>query len=266
MAFQIKYEPLPDNRILRDEPGYSCGEEDMTAGVLEIWVDGVSMILCRDEDGTERDPILCGSYLAEWFVNYWWNHRYVSEESSYRGDDEYGEYGLDYAFAHRMTGIGNGYQWPYVEITGDGEFVYLESKRDEYELPPNIFYLGCDEIKKVPLAEYDHAVESFINQILGILGPLQLGRELEIEWSRVCYERNSPELVDWIIKDCRNQLTDEDPNLGTDICRVYDDNMLLVYSKWVEILNKSGEEWYHGIADKYTRAVESYLSEFNKGD
>lgn len=120
--------------------------------------------------------------LAEWFAWNWWRQRW---ESSTRAPD--------WAMAHRMPTIGDGYVWPNISIISDGERITLVANPTEQHAAEPLRYIA-DIAGVVRAADFEGAVIRFIEQVRGQLREENIeATNLDHIWADVCAERADPE-------------------------------------------------------------------------
>jgi len=127
-------------------------------------------------DGYRPGPFVAGYFLAEWLAWNWWRLRW---EPPRRNAD-------DWWFAHRLTAIGEGYQWPSLTIFSDGHRIALESERSAPTAQP-FRYNGAPPLI-ITAASFEAAVDTFVAQMLERvrdLGETNLARN----WRDVLAER-----------------------------------------------------------------------------
>ncbi len=129
-------------------------------------------------------PMLSGYHLAEWMAWNWWRLRWEPRSSA-----------ADWAFAHRMTAIGEGYVWPNISISSDGERIALITRQTP-ERPSTPFRYISDFAAVVSARAFESAVDQFVEQIRGQLRAEGVAEtNLDSVWNDVREERSSDELA-----------------------------------------------------------------------
>ena len=137
-------------------------EERATFGSLVMTANGRLLTAVEDVSRGEilRGPRVAGYSLAEWLVWNWWRIRWEfgrpSESSSAR----------DWDFAHRMSAVGDGYDWPRIEIFSDGPRSYLASEPSRDAGVLLFRYISTAGREEVPANSLDDAVDGFVGHVL----------------------------------------------------------------------------------------------------
>ena len=126
-------------------------------------------------------PLLSSYHLAEWIAWNWWRLRWEPRTPA-----------PDWAFAHRMASIGEGYVWPDITVFSDGQRVALLAKPTPRR--PNTRFRYLSETAAVVRAEeFEYTMESFIEQVRGLLREQRITESnLDRIWSDVQEERKDP--------------------------------------------------------------------------
>ena len=125
-----------------------------------------------------RGPLISAYHLAEWLAWNWWRLRWEPRSNA-----------PDWAFAHRMTTIGEGYVWPNITIFSDGERTALIAKPTTDRLETAFRYIS-NQIAILPSPTFESAVDGFVSQVLGQLQAEGIsGTNLERLWSELLTER-----------------------------------------------------------------------------
>jgi hypothetical protein len=145
----------------------------------EIW-------LSEAEDASvkrvRQKVYLSGYKLAEWLAWNWWRLRWEPRRRS-----------TDWAMAHRLTTVGGGYVWPNITISSDGERVLITAQPTQPRPAEPLRYIAS-VATVVPAAEFEAAVDAFIEQVRGqLLAEGINGSNLEQIWSDVLSERSDDE-------------------------------------------------------------------------
>ena len=115
-------------------------------------------------DGNEAllpGPQVAGYYMAEWLAWNWW--RLLWEAG---GDNP----GREWAFAHCLSSIGEGYVWPNIEISSDGVYARVASTPTVDSAPGLFRYVGAPRSEVVSVRELEAAIGHFVQVVLGQLG------------------------------------------------------------------------------------------------
>ena len=161
-------------------------EEKAGFGTIKVVADGHCLTEGFDgHAGSYREgPLVSGYHLAEWLVWNWWRLRWEPPRPPALRT-------LEWALAHRMSTIGEGYVWPDVTIESDGFRSVLTSERslERNGGPFRPFrYFGGPKVF-VPVKCLESAIDRFASEILERLGEAELGdtnlhrlwRDLRIE-------------------------------------------------------------------------------------
>ncbi len=127
-------------------------------------------------------PMVSAYHLAEWVAWNWWRLRWEPRSNS-----------PDWAFAHRLSTIGQGYIWPNITIFSDGERTALIAKptREKADVP---FRYLSDTAAIVGASLFENAVDQFIEQVRGQLRAEGINdTNLDRIWGDVCEERRAPD-------------------------------------------------------------------------
>jgi hypothetical protein len=170
----------------------SVPTEALTRCHLALRVNGHQLLRHEDLLGERqvKDAITVSAYpLALWFAANWWRLRWepnltTCDESSFH----------DWQMSHVLAAAGEGYAWPHLTFSSDGENIQLNLKAGRANNEAPLRYLERLEAW-IPADEYEAGVDNLINQTLerlsGSTGPTQL-REL---WQTVLEERASPSIA-----------------------------------------------------------------------
>jgi hypothetical protein len=123
-------------------------------------------------------PLLSAYHLAEWLCWNWWRLRWEPRSNA-----------PDWAFAHRMATIGEGYVWPNITISSDGERTALIAKPTSQPDAPFRYISDCAAV--VPSLAFEAGVDEFISQVIGQLRAERLGgTNLDRLWGELTGERH----------------------------------------------------------------------------
>ena len=165
-------------------------EEKAGFGTIKVVADG--HCLTEGFDGhakSDREgPLASGYHLAEWLAWNWWRLRWEpSRPPAYRT--------LEWASAHRMSTIGEGYTWPNITIDSDGFWSVLISERSLQRNTEPFRYYGSLEAVVLPASCLESAIDRFASDVLELLGEAGLGdTNLHRIWQDLGSEREDPEV------------------------------------------------------------------------
>lgn len=136
-------------------------EEQATFGTLELRANG----RCLTEGVAEGNELLpgpraAGYYLAEWLAWNWWRLLWEADSANP---------GRDWAFAHCLSSIGEGYVWPNIEISSDGVYARIASARTTDSAPGLYRYVGAPGSEVVAAADLAAAISRFVQVVLDLL-------------------------------------------------------------------------------------------------
>ncbi len=124
------------------------------------------------------EPLLSAYHLAEWLAWNWWRLRWEPRSNA-----------PDWAFAHRMATIGEGYVWPNITIVSDGERTGLIAKPSVDGSASTFRYIN-DVSAVMPSFAFETAVDLFIGQVIGQLRAERIPEtNLDKIWSELGEER-----------------------------------------------------------------------------
>ncbi len=126
--------------------------------------------------------------LAVWFAANWWRLRW---EPSPRSEDKSVLH--DWKMSHLLAAAGEGYAWPDLTFSSDGENIYLNLKPYHGSTVP-LRYLERLETW-VPAEEYEAGVDDLIAQTLEQLSGSTRRTSLHQLWQTILEERASPSLA-----------------------------------------------------------------------
>lgn len=128
-------------------------------------------------------PYLSAYHLAEWLMANWWRLRWEPRRTT-----------PDWGFAHRMASIGAGYIWPNITMFSDGERVAIVANPTEGAGEHSYRYIA-DMAAVVPAADFENAIERFVEQVVSQLDAKQLrNTNLHLLRADVAAERHDPDL------------------------------------------------------------------------
>jgi hypothetical protein len=135
-------------------------------------------------DGYRPGPLVSGYHAAEWFAWNWWRLRWEPRSPA-----------PDWAMAHRMTSIGEGYVWPNLTIFSDGVRTALLSSPSSRPDARPFRYVGALPLV-IPSTTFESAVDAFVPRIIGRLREKGVDEtNLDRLWRDVLAERRDPEIA-----------------------------------------------------------------------
>ena len=165
-------------------------EEKAGFGTIKVVADRHCLTEGFDEHaGSYREgPLVSGYHLAEWLVWNWWRLRWEPPRPHVHRT-------LEWALAHRMSMIGEGYVWPNVTIESDGCWSVLtseqSSKRNTESFHPFRYFGGPTAV--VPANCLESAIDCFALDVLKRLGEAELDdTNLHRLWRDLRIERKDP--------------------------------------------------------------------------
>ncbi len=167
-------------------------EERATFGLLEVKAN--QRLLTHGDDAElgelRRGPHVAGYPLAEWLVWNWWRLRWEVVLPSDR------EARNRWDFAHRLTTVGDGYEWPNIAIWSDGVQALIESElsgRPGYVL---FRFLGVAGRQTIPATELEEGIDRFVEDVLARLERQGIrDTNLHCLWSDLATERRQADLA-----------------------------------------------------------------------
>jgi len=168
----------------------SPSAETETFGSLQIMAGAPEVILTEVQDTlahTVRPHInVCSHDLARWFLVNWWRLRWEArlEQPSY-----------EWRQSHSMSAIGQGYAWPNLTFSSDGEYIQLELVSDRSPDACAIRYLR-DVVVDVPARDFERALDEFF-EVVGsrLAARLPEEREFSSLFAELQQERDDPSLA-----------------------------------------------------------------------
>ena len=162
-------------------------EERAGFGTIKVVADGHCLTEGFDEyAGSYREgPLVSGYHLAEWLIWNWWRLRWEPSRPHAHRTPEW-------AFAHRMSTVGEGYVWPNVTIDSDGFRAVLTSERSSRRDTGPFRYFG-GPTAAFPAKYLESAIDSFASDVLKRMGAAELGdTNLHRLWRDLRIEREDP--------------------------------------------------------------------------
>lgn len=154
---------------------------------------------------TVRSHINVSAYaVARWLILHWWRLRW----EPYRPAPS-----PDWLRAHSMAAIGDGYAWPALTFSSDGEFIRVRLQAEAAPDVSALRYLRGVNVD-VPAADFERAVDEFLGQVEARLATRLPGeRELTELREELHQERRDAGLV----LECKLQaLAGLDPGSASD--------------------------------------------------
>ena len=136
-------------------------EEKAGFGTIKVVADGHCLSEGFDEHAKSyrEGPLVSGYHLAEWLIWNRWRLRWEPPRPpAYRT--------LEWALAHRMSTIGEGYVWPNVTIESDGFRSVLVSERSSERNTGPFRYCGSPEAVVLPASRLESAIDRFASDVL----------------------------------------------------------------------------------------------------
>ena len=184
-------------RRTADERGDT--EEAASTGTLVITANGRVMTQGTDthEMESREGPDIAGYYLAEWLVWNWWRLRWEPEAPARAGTglprSMTPERSRGWEFAHSLSTIGHGYDWPNIVISSDGCRAALTCTPSVE--PHAVSYLYVREATEVVGGhDLERAIDTFVDDVFELLGQAELNESnLHALWNDLNEERNDAE-------------------------------------------------------------------------
>jgi hypothetical protein len=161
-------------------------EERACFAALNIAFDDVQLAEGSDAyvNRIRSGPMLSAYHLAQWVAWNWWRLRWEPRSNA-----------SDWAFAHHLTTIGEGYVWPYITVSSDGELVRLVAKPTRERAGTPFRYIN-DFAGIVKARQFESAVDEFVEQVCGQLRAESIpSTNLDHIWAEVREERRDPEIA-----------------------------------------------------------------------
>ena len=162
-------------------------EERAGFGAIRVVANGHCLTEGIDEHAaTYREgPLVSGYHLAEWLLWNWWRLRWEpSRPHAHRT--------LEWAFAHSMSTVGEGYVWPNVTIDSDGFRSVVTSERSSQHNNGSFRYFG-GPTAAIPAKCLESAIDRFASDVLKRLEEAELGdTNLHRLWRDLRIEREDP--------------------------------------------------------------------------
>lgn len=121
--------------------------------------------------------------LARWLLVNWWRLRWEPQRTT-----------PEWRLAHSMASIGEGYAWPPVEFSSDGEFIQIHLEAESKPDVAAIRYLR-DVRMDIPAVHFEDAVDQLVRLVQERLSACRhADRDLEDLRIELAEERSDPEL------------------------------------------------------------------------
>jgi hypothetical protein len=137
--------------------GATTDVEDATFGALRIAVGDIVLTEVEDTiSRTTRESIrVPASLVAEWLLTRWWRLRWEArpERPTHA-----------WRSAHSLAAVGEGYAWPSLDISSDGERVRLEMAAEARRDVAAVRYLRAATLE-VPASDFERAVDRFLDVV-----------------------------------------------------------------------------------------------------
>ena len=171
-------------------------EETATTGRLVITANRLSMTEGIDTHVGEirPGPEVSGYYLAEWLTWNWWRLRWEPPKPLSGGRSDLNststEMVRNWAFAHCMSTIGHGFDWPNVTIGSDGYMTEVTSEPSAEPEAVSYRYIGRSTIEVVRGDQLEEAIDLFVAEVLSLLRTTNV-RESNLQrlWDDLAAER-----------------------------------------------------------------------------
>lgn len=163
------------------------GSSEERAGFAAVNISAYGTCLTAGHDrllqSIREAPFLSAYHLAEWLAWNWWRLRWEPQKSA-----------AEWTLSHAMASIGNGYIWPNVHILSDGQNITLVAKpTPERERTPYRYI--SDTVVRMPAAEFENTVDTFIESVLHRLEACQVASSnLADIWQTVLKERQDAKI------------------------------------------------------------------------
>lgn len=161
--------------------------------VAEIYLRVGDMVISRIADtqkGTLRDSFRASATsMALWLADNWWRLRWETI-SSFRYPS------ADWRLRHELNSASGGALWPALTIySSGGRIAFAPSMGNKFVNGPQTYFPF--QIGMVAANEYEHALDSFFDAVLGHCAKSEDGKALHVLLQQISTERNDPELTGW---------------------------------------------------------------------
>ena len=172
-------------------------EESASTGTLVIKANDRLMTEGIDtrENVLHEGPDLAGCYLAEWLVWNWWRLRWEPPTTAVATRDVPRSISVErsrsWEFAHSMSTIGHGFDWPNISIGSDGFMTAVTCGPSAEPDAVSYRYVTRDSTEVVSGENLEHAVETFVARVFQLLKAAKLRESnLHALWNDLEAERN----------------------------------------------------------------------------
>jgi len=179
-------------------------EERAAFGLFTIRTPEVSLTEGLDYyvKGYRPGPLVSGYHVAEWFVWNWWRLRWEPRSRA-----------RDWALAHCLPSIGEGYVWPNITVFSDGVRTALISEPSIRPDAKPFRFVGAPPVV-VPSTVWEGAIDAYLAQVLDRLSAEGLPEtNLHRLWMDLLAERGDPALAE---QRCLEALLGRDPDTVDD--------------------------------------------------
>ena len=178
-----------EHKWLRGNAGKELDDEVRAA--VSIWLNGICVTEVEDRTGeitrTRRSVRVSMLQMAHWFAGNWWRLRWEPEER--RGS-------VDWRMSHNLAAAGDGYLWPSLTLSSDGETVLAIAKSGDPNGTEPIRYLQ-DYAGVIPAVDFEAVIDGFVAAAIdGMSAEVKRSTDLIDLWAEVTRERAEPELHD----------------------------------------------------------------------
>ncbi len=159
-----------------------------TLAEITITADGLNVTEIEDRSAkTVRPGVRISAYaLAQWFASNWWRLLWEPARNT-----------SSWKMSHKVGAAGEGYLWPDLTFTSDGESVLVQGRPSPPTSEQPVRYLNMVDVL-VPIHDFEGRVDSFVEAVIGRLSGLRVGAAgLDDLWSEVRKERIDPQLSAW---------------------------------------------------------------------
>ena len=164
-------------------------EERAGFGTIKIETDDALLTEGIDQHiGKHREgPLVSGYHLAEWLAWNWWRLRWEWWHPRNASEDVID----DWDFAHRLSTIGEGYEWPNMTVASDG---FQSAIITEPSIDHASFRYSGAPMTLISANVMEAAVDRFVSDIVALMDKKEL-RETNLHrlWSELQIERQDPE-------------------------------------------------------------------------
>ena len=171
-------------------------EESASTGTLVIKANDRSMTEGIDtrENLFREGPNVAGYYLAEWLVWNWWRLRWEPPTTAMGMRNALksvpAEQVRSWEFAHSMTAIGHGIDWPNITIGSDGFMTAIACRPTAEPEAVSYRYVMPEATEVVSGENLEHAIETFVGNVFQLLTSAKLlGSNLHALWDDLEAER-----------------------------------------------------------------------------